>query len=370
MIGQLNPALLRRRTATSSSRTNPAVKTAWDRRCRASQAGESAGLAAFSTDWNTGFKKGKFATVACPAWMMGYIQGQAPDDERQVGHRRGPRRRRQLGRLVPRHPEAVEAPAGGLRAGQVPDLARHREAVRLQADRQPAEPAGAATRPGRSRLQEPVLQQRPGRARSSPTSAQALKPQITGPHQGDIQTAATNAIQRVEQSKQSPTQSWEQFLKDAENVAPELLRRRRPRGRRTGPGTVRRPASRPSASEATGSHMSEGAVVDRRPAVAPRAPCCAAAAPARREGLAVPLRRAVLRPLRRLRALPAGLHGLGLAARLEPARSPTTHFVGLDNYRDAAPRRVLLERGRQHARHLPALDGAAAPARARPRARC
>ena len=30
------------------------------------------------TDWNTGFKKGTFATVTCPAWMMGYIQGQAP----------------------------------------------------------------------------------------------------------------------------------------------------------------------------------------------------------------------------------------------------------------------------------------------------
>src|SRR5204863_6484258 len=40
--------------------------------------GESAGLAAFSNDWNTGYKKGKFATVTCPAWMMGYIQGQAP----------------------------------------------------------------------------------------------------------------------------------------------------------------------------------------------------------------------------------------------------------------------------------------------------
>ena len=39
---------------------------------------ESAGLAAFSNDWNTGYKKGTFATVTCPAWMMGYIQGQAP----------------------------------------------------------------------------------------------------------------------------------------------------------------------------------------------------------------------------------------------------------------------------------------------------
>ena len=52
---------------------------------------QDAGLAAFSNDWNTGFKKGTFATVTCPAWMIGYIQGQAPGDEGQVGHRRGSR---------------------------------------------------------------------------------------------------------------------------------------------------------------------------------------------------------------------------------------------------------------------------------------
>ena len=61
-----------------------------------------------ANEWNTGFKKGTFATVACPAWMMGYIQGQAPEDQGQVGHRRGPRRRRQLGRLVPDRPEAAQ----------------------------------------------------------------------------------------------------------------------------------------------------------------------------------------------------------------------------------------------------------------------
>jgi len=46
-----------------------------------------------------------------------------------------------------------------------------------------------------------------------------LKPQILGPHQGDIQTASTNAIQRVEQKKQSPAKSWKQFLKDVKAVA-------------------------------------------------------------------------------------------------------------------------------------------------------
>jgi cellobiose transport system substrate-binding protein len=46
-----------------------------------------------------------------------------------------------------------------------------------------------------------------------------MKPQTTGPHQGDIQTAVSNAIQRVEQKKQSPDKSWKQFLKDVKAVA-------------------------------------------------------------------------------------------------------------------------------------------------------
>src|SRR5262249_32382440 len=58
--------------------TNPKVKNAWNLTMGAIASGQDLGLAAFTNDWNTGFKKGTFATVACPAWMMGDIQGQAP----------------------------------------------------------------------------------------------------------------------------------------------------------------------------------------------------------------------------------------------------------------------------------------------------
>ena len=40
-------------------------------------AGLSAKLKAFSPEWNAGFKNGSFATLACPAWMTGYIKDQA-----------------------------------------------------------------------------------------------------------------------------------------------------------------------------------------------------------------------------------------------------------------------------------------------------
>lgn len=58
---------------------NKAVKDAWDLTVGAIKAGQSAALPEFSPEWNTGFQQGQFATITCPAWMMGYIQGNAPD---------------------------------------------------------------------------------------------------------------------------------------------------------------------------------------------------------------------------------------------------------------------------------------------------
>ena len=53
------------------------VKQAWDYASQAAEAGITAGLAQFSDPWNKAFSSGAFAAIACPTWMMGYIQGQA-----------------------------------------------------------------------------------------------------------------------------------------------------------------------------------------------------------------------------------------------------------------------------------------------------
>ena len=58
---------------------NPAVRGAWDQTTKLLDAGLSANLKSFTNEWNAGFKNGAFATIACPAWMTGYIEGQAGD---------------------------------------------------------------------------------------------------------------------------------------------------------------------------------------------------------------------------------------------------------------------------------------------------
>ncbi|MFI5866110.1 extracellular solute-binding protein [Streptomyces sp. NPDC051546] len=55
----------------------PAVKSAWDASVRAAADGLSAKLDQWSPPWNQAFSSGSFATMPCPAWMLGYIKGQA-----------------------------------------------------------------------------------------------------------------------------------------------------------------------------------------------------------------------------------------------------------------------------------------------------
>jgi cellobiose transport system substrate-binding protein len=55
------------------------VQNAWKLATEAATNKYTAGLEQFSPAWNKAFSNGAFATLACPTWMMGYIQGQAGD---------------------------------------------------------------------------------------------------------------------------------------------------------------------------------------------------------------------------------------------------------------------------------------------------
>jgi cellobiose transport system substrate-binding protein len=216
MIGQVDPAYYDTGGQTIVS-SNPSVKQAWDLTMDGIAKNESAGLAAFSDDWNTGFKKGTFATVTCPAWMMGYIQGQAPKTTGLW--------------------DVAAVPGGGGNWGgsflTIPTQSQHpKEAYELikfltdptsqayvfkQTGNLPSQPAlySDASITG---FTNPFFSDAPV-GEIFTTGAQKLQPQTLGPKQGDIQTAASNAIQRVEQGKQSPDESWNQFLTDVQNLS-------------------------------------------------------------------------------------------------------------------------------------------------------
>lgn len=58
--------------------TNPEVKAAFTSSVE-DYSQLSAKLQPFSTDWNTGIKNQKFATIMCPSWMVGVLQAGGPD---------------------------------------------------------------------------------------------------------------------------------------------------------------------------------------------------------------------------------------------------------------------------------------------------
>jgi cellobiose transport system substrate-binding protein len=60
--------------------TSDGVESAWGYATAAADAGLSAGLTQFGDEWNSAFANGAFATIACPAWMLGYITSQAGDE--------------------------------------------------------------------------------------------------------------------------------------------------------------------------------------------------------------------------------------------------------------------------------------------------
>lgn len=60
--------------------TNDTVQPSFMRAANAAEQGLTGELPQFSQEWNTAMSTGAFATLACPAWMLGYIKQQAGEE--------------------------------------------------------------------------------------------------------------------------------------------------------------------------------------------------------------------------------------------------------------------------------------------------
>ncbi|GAA5044588.1 cellobiose transport system substrate-binding protein [Thermocatellispora tengchongensis] len=196
--------------------SNPEVKKAWDLSNQLSQNGLTAKLAAFSPPWNTGFAKGSFATIICPAWMTGYIQEQAKDASGKW--------------------DIAAVPGGAGNSGgshlMLPKQGKHpKEAAELinwltskenqarvfkEEGTFPSIPA-LYDDPSIQSFTKPFFGDAPiGKIYSD--AAKALKPQHLGPKEAEVRTAIGNGLGRVEQGKQTPDEAWAQVLKDVEKI--------------------------------------------------------------------------------------------------------------------------------------------------------
>lgn len=196
--------------------TNPDVKKSFSVTSEAAADGQSANLVPFSQQWNAGIKQGKMATITCPAWMTGLIQTAAGSDG--------------AGKW-----DIASVPGGGGNWGgsflTVPRQGKHiKEAAELadfltSADSEKkifTGPTGSLPSLTEA-LSDPAVQDtRKAYFNDAPTgkifaaSAKGLRPSFRGTKDQQVRIPFANALQLVEQGKESPAGAWRKALADAE----------------------------------------------------------------------------------------------------------------------------------------------------------
>ncbi|MFF3397855.1 extracellular solute-binding protein [Streptomyces sp. NPDC002659] len=194
---------------------NPAVKAAWDASTGAAQAGLSAKLDQWSPQWNQAFSAGSFATMPCPAWMLGYIKGQAGDAGKGKWD-------------VAKLPEGAGNWGGSYLS--IPRAAEHKkEAYELiQWLTAPEQQAKLFTKQGNfpsstgaiakvAAAKDPYFSDAPiGQIFGD--AAKAAPVQVLGVHDKNVADQITNALSEVERKGTSPDKAWSTAKKNVENA--------------------------------------------------------------------------------------------------------------------------------------------------------
>ena len=196
---------------------NPGIKAAWDLTMKAIDQGLSAKLVAWQPDWVTGFTKGAFATITCPAWMTGYIKENAP------------------GTAGKWNIAAVPGAAGNWGGSwlTIPAQGKHqKEAYELAAFlTAPAQQVKVFKTVGNFPSAIPAMRDPSVDGFKNPffndaptgkifgESAINLKPQFQGEKHGPIRKAMEDGITRVEQGRQKSDAAFAQSLKDVARAA-------------------------------------------------------------------------------------------------------------------------------------------------------
>jgi len=197
---------------------NQAVKDAWDLTVDAIKAGQSAALPEFSPEWNTGFQQGQFATITCPAWMMGYIQGNAPDTKGKWDIAKIPGGSGNWGGSY------VTVPAAGKNVDKAVDLAKW-----LTAPEQNVKlfksignfPSQESTwsQPEVADFSSEFFSNAPA-GKIYPESLENAPVQVVGPQSGVIGNTFAGALNSVEQGT-DPEKTWQSAMSDIEAAAGE-----------------------------------------------------------------------------------------------------------------------------------------------------
>lgn len=187
-------------------------KAAFDVALAAIDAGLSANLEGWSTEWNAGFANGDFVMLACPAWMRGHIKNSAPETEGLW--------------------DLAAIPGGGGNWGgsfwTIPEQsAHHQESYDfIEWMIQPEQQIRIFKNVGNLPSQLAILESDDIQNSTDPffndapdgqifgESALALKPQYIGSQESVVRTAMQNALSAVQAEQLDPAEAWDKAVAD------------------------------------------------------------------------------------------------------------------------------------------------------------
>lgn len=192
-------------------------KVAWDVAAKVVDAKISAGLAAWSAEWNAGFKNGKFATLACPAWMVGYIKGQAPNTEGKWRIADIPGEGGNWGGsflTIPKQGKNVQAAWDFINWVTAPEQAL---SIFKEVGNLPAQPA-IWEDPAFTSYEEPFFDGQPSGVIFAKTAAD-LQPQYQGKKTAVVRTAIEAELTKLQNGQVDSATGWANAVKAAQKAA-------------------------------------------------------------------------------------------------------------------------------------------------------
>ncbi|GAA1584490.1 ABC transporter substrate-binding protein [Kribbella sancticallisti] len=197
--------------------TNPGVRAAWDQTIAMIDGGLSGKLQMWGPAWNAGFKKGTFATIPCPAWMLGVIKDQAgPENAGRWDVARVP------GEGAVRGGSFLAVPAQSKHPKEAAELAKFltNPAGQIAAFKAknnfPSSPQ-AIDDPAVSSAVNAYFNNAPV-GKIFGQSAKSLRPVYLGPDNQVVGDGIGDALTAVEQGKLEPDKAWSKAMTDAKRA--------------------------------------------------------------------------------------------------------------------------------------------------------
>lgn len=197
--------------------SNPGVRAAWDQTIAMIDSGLSGKLQMWGPAWNAGFKKGTFATIPCPAWMLGIIKDQAgPENAGKWDVARVP------GEGAVRGGSFLAVPAQSKHPKEAAELAKFltspagQTAAFKAKNNFPSAPQ-AIDDPAVSGAVNAYFNNAPV-GKIFGQSAKSLKPVYLGPDNQVVGDGIGDALTAVEQGKLNPDEAWSKAMTDAKRA--------------------------------------------------------------------------------------------------------------------------------------------------------